>query len=528
MPGTLALFALSYLYILVDIVSSERLQGNGVNRKVDIALQNVEAILDNQEMINNVISSGNDVVVLQGMTSGFRSDLKLNPKIASKYSFTDVGSTGFLYDKNRIDCGHSVAYQTLNTFTNIKAKESPVQAKQALSTLEAMLVIECKSLHSATDMEEVLNIVAFTIENVKKLSSEYCNLLQDVTNDKYNLVIMGNIRQNKQLETCLKRRLQMWDAWKVFKDGGGFTFDVSRNALANYVKRINSKRHYNKRRDRIYLKNMKYQVDNVALNRGNENRKRYKGIKYYMSADYGLRLSLSPMGKPSTHAQRLCSVYKDSQYAKKDLEALTLLLQRKEQYLDEGVSIKGKGPIAKNAFDVFQKFALITAKLIQYIEEYMTFDSSRITASNKLHRHKSNTRVPFHLQDPQSLKLVFGQRSKYKNHKMIKKQKHLMKLNALRDPSDVNALFGDDDDDDVAQKSPTLSFSIHEEKPELKRASASSKQWSLALKKIREIRKNILKKNRKRMLEQNRYNPLKTNNLLRRGYNKALAALLRI
>ena len=111
---------------------------------------------------------------------------------------------------------------------------------------------------------------------------------------------------------------------------------------------------------------------------------------------------------------------------------------------------------------------------------------------------------------------------------MIKKQKHLMTLNALRDPSDVNALFGDDDDDDDAQKSPTLSFSIHDEKPELKRASASSKQWSLALKKIREIRKNILKKNRKRMLEKDRYNPLKTNNLLRRGYNKALAALLRI
>ena len=71
MPGTLALFALSCIYILVDIVGSERLPGNGVNRKVDIALQNVEAILDNQEMINNVISSGNDVVVLQGMTSGF-------------------------------------------------------------------------------------------------------------------------------------------------------------------------------------------------------------------------------------------------------------------------------------------------------------------------------------------------------------------------------------------------------------------------------------------------------------------------
>ena len=81
---------------------------------------------------------------------------------------------------------------------------------------------------------------------------------------------------------------------------------------------------------------------------------------------------------------------------RKTWKPLTLLLQRKEQYLDEGVSIKGKGPIAKNAFDVFQKFALITAKLIQYIEEYMTFEgSSRITASNKLHRHKSNTRVPF-------------------------------------------------------------------------------------------------------------------------------------
>ena len=59
-----------------------------------------------------------------------------------------------------------------------------------------------------------------TIENVKKLSSEYCNLLQDVTNEKYNLVIVGNIRQNKELERCLKRHLQMWDAWTVFEDAG--------------------------------------------------------------------------------------------------------------------------------------------------------------------------------------------------------------------------------------------------------------------------------------------------------------------
>ena len=320
----------------------------------------------------------------------------------------------------------------------------------------------------------------------------------------------------------------MWDAWTVFEDGGGFTFDVSRNALANYVKRINSKRHYNKRGDRIYLKNMKYHVDNVALSRGNENRKRYKGIKYYMSADYGLRLSLSPMGKPTTHAQRICSVYKDSQYAKKDLQALTLLLKRREQYLAKEVSIKGKVLIAKNAFDVFQKFALVTAKLIQYTAEYMTLEqgTNRISATSKLHQHKSNTRTPFRLQDPPSLKLVFGQRNKYDKHQTIKKQKHSIKFNALSDPSDVNALF--DDEDDVAQKSPTLSVGTHEDKAELKSASASSKRWSLALKKIRDIRKNILKKNRKRMLEQNRYNPLKTNSLLRRGDNKALAALLRL
>ena len=71
MSGALALFALSCIYILMDIVSSEHLQGNGVNRSIQITLQNVEAVLDNQEMINNVLNAGNDVVILQGMMWSF-------------------------------------------------------------------------------------------------------------------------------------------------------------------------------------------------------------------------------------------------------------------------------------------------------------------------------------------------------------------------------------------------------------------------------------------------------------------------
>ena len=69
------------------------------------------------------------------------------------------------------------------------------------------------------------------------------------------------------------RKRQIFKSPTLSKDSEGNTFDIENNDVAKYVDDQNSDYNYNKRRDRIYIKNWNYNIFYIEIFSGKRRRK---------------------------------------------------------------------------------------------------------------------------------------------------------------------------------------------------------------------------------------------------------------
>lgn len=491
--------------------------------EIKIFLQNVESTLDNYMLVSNVLEANSDIIVFNEMKEDFIRYVHSSSFLKRKYNFNIVGAIAILTHKDRIQCSGTVAYQTLQKDNDDARSISRTTSVTTNRPIETVLLTSCgpssgvKNVITAAMKKNWLNIVTFNAQPYK-ISRSYCKLFYSAIKTKENIILAGNVRQNLQLhEDCFRRKLVVFDAWEVFNDmltnghDQGNTFDVEHNNLAKYIDTINTNYTYNKRRDKIYVKNLNYRIHIVKLFRGNQNRSFYKNTRYYQSADYGVILSLRRVQESHHDTLSFCYIRKRLQESRKELSWLDKFMIMNTSFFyenDDNNELKKKFPALKLAFDLIKQFKSISKELFKHFLAYVKFvkgDESRVSESytqdvESMDENSVAPPTPQRLKDPPNLKAIFNDNDEQADPNVAAR-----KL-VMKDPDNLDAFFDDKNSMDKVVQEHKDRKPI-DDKHEMESDDDDPK--ILGLKKLQRLRTKILKRKRDKYLSDNRYNPMK-------------------
>ena len=527
---------------------------------IKIILQNVEATLDFSVLLDNILSMQNNIIIFQGMKPKFIQDLKANNEYKNIYNIYQVGQIAILNHKETIICEKTVAYQTLQ-------KYDPNQQQD--NKIETLLSTSCQPLDvvNINRVHKKINIFTFNSQPYN-ITKAYCKLFRGLLN-KENIIVAGNVRNNIQLQNeCFRDKLHLFDAWELMKDSEGNTFDIENNDVAKYVDDQNSDYNYNKRRDRIYIKNWNYNIFYIEIFSGKRRRKFIKNVKYYQSADYGLLISIGGLRKniKTQNLKSFCQVQKEITNAQKELLWLEEFIINNTTFFydnDDDNKFKKQLPALKSSFNLIKQFKSLSFNLIKHMQKYIQYFSTKNKKEDitreMLHNRKIISRNPsLQLHDPTSLEAIFDNNNNNNQNNDVKTSNRdvhdkintnrnndndenndgSMKKLKMKDPTNLNALFNDDDNQDIPtdsskndvkkdKQSQRSTINVGSTNTIVDKSDNDDPLMDKTLKTLQKLRHKILLKRNKKKLFDNQYNPLKVNWNKKRD-DEALKALIRV